>query len=173
MKNKKLFFLFFIPLLCIDFLTKYYIHHFIPKMDTSSLIYPYGGIGVFENIAHGIEFSLVHIANKGAAWGIFSAYSEYLLWARIFIILGLIGYLLYKKVDRKMQFAILLVLAGAIGNIIDFFFYGHVIDMIYFNFWGFSYPIFNFADCLITTGIILLFLFSTKRVKAYGKTATK
>jgi len=156
--KKKLATLFFL-LLLVDIVSKYYVFHYIPKMGFSSLSYPYGGIPVFKGFLKGIDFSIVNIENLGAAWGIFSTYSDYLLWARIFIIIGLIGYLIWGDAQKV---SILLIITGAMGNILDFFFYGHVVDMFYFKFWGFSYPIFNVADCLISIGIIFLFIFSVQ-----------
>ena len=44
------------------------------------------------------------------------------------------------------------ILAGAIGNVLDSYIYGHVIDMFHFVFWGRSYGIFNFADAMIFLG---------------------
>lgn len=132
-------------------------------MSHAPFSYPYGGIGVFKNVFGGIQFSIVHVQNLGAAWGIFSAYSEYLLWIRIIIIGALLVYLLFGVKQRKKQIPIILIITGAIGNILDFAFYGHVIDMLYFKFWGFSYPIFNFADCFITIGIFLLFSLNLRK----------
>lgn len=147
----------------IDVLTKYYTYHFIPAMEHSPFKYPYGGIGVFKNLFGGIQFSIVYVKNLGAAWGIFSAYSEYLLWIRITIIGALFLYLLFGVKQTKQQLPIILIITGAIGNILDFSLYGHVVDMLYFKFWGFSYPIFNFADCFITIGIFLLFFLNLKK----------
>jgi signal peptidase II len=157
---KKRYVVFFIFLLFLDLISKYYVSNFIPKMGLSKLTYPYGGIPVFKNFLNGIDFSIVNVENFGAAWGIFSSYSDYLLCARIFIILGLVIYLFFNKLKRGI---ILLIITGASGNILDFFIYGHVVDMFYFKFWGFSYPIFNVADSLITIGIVCLFSFSVQK----------
>jgi len=159
---KKRLSLMFLLLLLIDIASKYYVFHFIPKMGLSTPVYPYGGIPIFKGVLNGVDFSIVNIENLGAAWGIFSAYSDYLLWARIFIVIGLVGYLFFGKLDRSKKITVLLIMTGAMGNILDFFFYGHVVDMFYFKFWSFSYPIFNVADSLITIGIIFLFIFSNQ-----------
>ena len=50
-----------------------------------------------------------------------------------------------------------LVLSGAIGNLIDRIAYGYVIDFLYFRL--IDFPIFNFADCCVVVGAILMFIF--------------
>ena len=53
-----------------------------------------------------------------------------------------------------------MVAAGALGNVLDIFLYGHVVDMFYFVFWGWSYPVFNLADASIFIGIATLAIVS-------------
>jgi signal peptidase II len=144
-----------IALFMADALLKAFVHHDIPTITASSPIYPYGGIGVFRDW-HGIQFSLVHVINKGAAWGVFSSLQEYLLYARVAIIGGLLTYLLFVKAGAYRKFCLTLIATGALGNVVDYFVYGHVVDMFYFIFWGFSYPVFNIADSAIFIGIMLL-----------------
>jgi signal peptidase II len=48
-----------------------------------------------------------------------------------------------------------LILAGAIGNFVDRIAFGYVRDFIMFDFWK-TFPIFNFADCCIVIGCILV-----------------
>ena len=56
------------------------------------------------------------------------------------------------------------IAAGALGNILDFFLYGHVIDMFYLIFYKYSYPIFNVADSAIFLSVMYL-LFTSKKIK--------
>ena len=150
-----IFFTFAVFFFLADALLKAYIHHEIPPMAVSTPIYPYGGIAVFQGW-HDIDFSIVHVMNKGAAWGVFSSLQEYLLYARIAIIGGLLTYLLFVKASPYRKFCLMLIATGACGNVVDYFIYGHVVDMFYFNFWGYSYPVFNIADSAIFIGIVLL-----------------
>ena len=46
------------------------------------------------------------------------------------------------------------MLAGALGNIVDSLFLGHVVDMIHVVFWGWDYPVFNVADSFIFLGCL-------------------
>lgn len=138
-----------------DALLKAFIHTEIPPIATSSPFFPYGGIGIFRHW-HGIDFSIVHVINRGAAWGVFSSMQDYLLYARIAIIGGLVTYLFFVSASAYRKFCLTLIATGAIGNVADYFIYGHVVDMFYFNFWGYSYPVFNLADSAIFMGIALL-----------------
>lgn len=158
-------------ILTVDILSKSMIHLFLPRMSFNSIWYPYGGIGVFRNL-FGIEFSINHAINKGAAWGIFAEFQEYLLAIRIVCILGLIVYLIFFNKNNAINLPCSMIVAGALGNVIDTFLYGHVIDMFHFVFWGYSYPVFNIADASIFIGIMwLLFTTSGSKVKKRKSTS--
>jgi signal peptidase II len=151
------YFLIVSALLLSDAALKAYIHYWISPLHLSSASYPFGGIAVFRDW-HGIDFSIVHVANKGAAWGVFASFQQYLLYFRILIIGGLLSYLIFVKTSTFRKIGMLLIAAGAIGNVLDTFIYGHVVDMFYFIFWGYSYPVFNIADAAIFCGIALLLI---------------
>ncbi len=138
-----------------DAALKAYVHHQLPLAASCMPLYPFGGIEVFRNW-HGIDFCLVHVMNKGAAWGIFSSVQDYLLYVRVALIGGLIAYLIFAKASRYRKWSLLLVTVGALSNVVDYFVYGHVVDMFYFILWGYSYPVFNIADSIIFLGIVLL-----------------
>ena len=142
-------------LLVLDCSLKYYTHTAITPMNWLHPFYPYGGIGVFENF-YGISFSINHVENAGAAWGYFSQYTNYLIVLRAVIIIALLGYVLLFNKEKNKTFLYLLIITGALGNMLDFFFYGKVIDMFHFTFGKYSYPVFNLADCMICFGIIFL-----------------
>jgi signal peptidase II len=135
-----------------DQISKYLTALYLPL--TSTHTYPYGGIPVFSDFL-GIQFSLNHAVNKGAAWGVFADYASALLIARLFLIAILVFYF-WKQPSVKIP--LILIIAGALGNIVDAFTYGHVVDMFHFVFWGYDYPIFNIADSAICLGIGLYFL---------------
>ncbi len=126
-------------------------------MGTDSLWYPYGGIGVFSDFG-GVQFSLVHVTNKGAAWSAFSGYQSYLVIFRIALIIGMALFITYFNKNKTIVLPFTLILAGALGNILDYFVYGHVVDMLYFNLWGYPYPVFNIADSAVTVGVAWILL---------------
>ena len=142
----------------LDILTKCFTHHYLPPMELSSPFYPYGGIGVFKDFL-GVEFSIAHRTNTGAAWGFFADYPIALLVLRIFLVGGLAFYLFTLNAGHSWRIPLVLVLVGAVGNILDFFLYGHVVDMFHFILWGYDYPVFNIADTAIFVGVAwLIFL---------------
>ena len=51
-----------------------------------------------------------------------------------------------------------LIIAGAVGNLIDRFAYGHVIDFVLFHTANWSFAVFNLADSFITIGAALVIL---------------
>ena len=107
-----------------------------------------------------IDFLLIY--NSGIAFGIFDGYgnlaSNLLLVITIFILIYLIRLLVKEKV-KIAKFALSLITAGALGNIIDRFIDGKVTDFLHLEFGSFSFFIFNLADAFITLGAILIIYF--------------
>jgi signal peptidase II len=115
---------------------------------------------VGEAVAVTPFFNLVLVYNPGAA---FSFLSDQAGWQRtLFITIALaasawIVYLLRKHPhQRPFALALSLVLAGALGNVIDRILFGAVIDFADFHAWGHHWPAFNVADSAITCGAVLL-----------------
>jgi len=144
----------------LDFATKIAVSRGLPLMGSDDLWYPYGGIPVFSNFI-GIEFSLVHAINKGAAWGMFADHQNLLMSVRIILIALVISYAIFINKNRQYDIPFTLLISGALGNILDYFLYGHVVDMFHFVLWGYDYPVFNVADASICIGIIWLIFFSS------------
>ena len=143
--------------LLLDQVSKWFVSTHLPLIESATYQYPYGGIGVFRDF-FGIEFSLNHMTNTGAAWGMLGKYPLPLIFLRIGLISALIVYFLYFNQHFSWQLPLILVIAGAIGNVIDFFVYGHVVDMFHFVLFGYDFPVFNVADSAITIGIVCLFI---------------
>ncbi len=104
--------------------------------------------------------NLVLVYNPGAA---FSFLSDAAGWQRFFFIaIALIAsawivFLLRKYPnERRFSLALTLVLAGAVGNVIDRIFVGAVIDFVDVHAYGYHWPAFNVADSAITCGAVLL-----------------
>lgn len=107
--------------------------------------------------------------NSGAAWGMLSGkrllFVVFTLIAIVFICLFIRNvtnlYLSSNKlIYRLFNIFLVLLMAGAIGNLIDRIWHSYVIDFIYFEL--INFPIFNVADCFVTIsciGIIFLCIF--------------
>lgn len=117
-------------------------------------------IGEYERIAVLPVFNLTHLHNTGAAFSMFSSLPPW-----VFITLGVgvsVGILWWlhrhPNDERLVAVSLCLVLAGALGNVIDRATRGHVIDFLDFHYAGWHYPSFNVADMAITVGAALLIL---------------
>ncbi len=101
--------------------------------------------------------NLQYHENTGAVWGILSGNVLYLSIFTLLILI-LIVYLYLKipqtKRMRALRILSVFILAGAVGNLIDRIFLGHVVDFIYFEF--INFPLFNIADSYLTVSCILL-----------------
>jgi signal peptidase II len=107
-------------------------------------------IPLFKGIFH---LTLVH--NRGAAFGILRNQIVLLVATSVFAIVLIYFNLKRSNKTKKISLykvALGLILAGALGNLIDRLCFGFVIDFLDFRIW----PVFNIADSAITIGAILL-----------------
>lgn len=139
--------------LFMDFVTKLWAYHYFqfPMLPTT--------IGTWK----GIRLAFALVLNHGAAWGWLAKWQVPLLIFRMIVVAALIVYFLCKKLPGLAQAGLLLIIMGALGNILDFFLYGAVVDFISLCFWGYSFPVFNLADCWITCGALLLLLHTARK----------
>jgi signal peptidase II len=97
--------------------------------------------------------------NNGAVWGILSGQIIFLAIFTSIIVCALIYF--YLKLPEEKHYNLLriltmLIIAGAIGNLIDRIRLQYVIDFIYFAL--IDFPIFNIADSYVTVSSILLMI---------------
>lgn len=109
---------------------------------------------------------LVYVKNDGAAFNILSGRIGLLSIISLAFVVGVIWFMVVKKPQNKIfRAAVMLLFAGAVGNVIDRIFRGFVVDFIKTTF--ISFPVFNIADIAITCGagllIIYLLFFDTKK----------
>jgi len=127
-------------------------------------------------------FQIVHVRNTGAAFGIgANAQSQVvpllLNFGAIGVFCIVVVYAFRAAVtDRVLQTGLHLILGGAIGNLIDRFRLGYVVDFldVYVNVGGqpHHWPAFNVADSAICIGIGLLFLDMRRKPDAESLTST-
>ncbi len=120
-------------------------------------------LALHEPIPLASFLNLALVFNKGAAFGFLSTASG---WQNLFFIgIALVAtvvilYLLRRMgtKDRFLAVALMLILGGAIGNLIDRLMYGHVVDFIDVYYGSWHWPAFNVADSAITVGAIMIAL---------------
>ena len=96
--------------------------------------------------------------NTGAAWSILSNAT----WLLSIFSTAATVFLIYLLLVRKpksviLKAAMILIIAGGIGNLYDRIVYGAVID--FFKFLFINFPVFNVADCCITAGAALAIIY--------------
>jgi len=104
--------------------------------------------------------NLLLVYNPGAAFSFLSDAAGWQRW--FFVSIALIAsawivYLLREYPNQRLfALALSLVLAGAVGNVIDRILFGAVVDFLDFHAYGWHWPAFNVADSAITCGALLL-----------------
>jgi signal peptidase II len=107
-------------------------------------------------------FNLVHIRNRGAAFGLLSNFSPEFAWIFFILtttlVLGVVAYLWWRLPEDQTLAAwgYSLIFTGAVGNLIDRVRLGEVIDFIDLYLGRFHWPAFNVADSLVCVGAGLL-----------------
>lgn len=116
-----------------------------------------GSIPIIDGIFH-----LTYVENRGAAFGMFQNNQIiFVVVASIATVVGL--YWLHKnkeKINIIGKASIIMIVSGAIGNLIDRLRLGFVVD--YFDFRIIWQYVFNFADILVVCGTILLCFYILK-----------
>lgn len=105
---------------------------------------------------HTLTPSFLHVSfvqNTGAAFGLFKGQQ----WFFIVLSIAVIGWIVWAVArdrlgDRLLLWACALIVAGALGNLIDRLRFGHVVDFIGVGIW----PVFNVADSAISIGVALI-----------------
>ncbi len=145
---------------------------FLVSLDQLSkfLVISYLNLGESIRVLPFLDFTLVY--NLGIAFSMFNQGGNYSRWILVFLVLILVIYLLIlllrTPINRHWEFlALLLIVSGGIGNLVDRVFLGYVIDFIHLNYMSYSFYVFNIADSLITLGVIyyLSYFFFIEKVK--------
>ena len=125
--------------LVADQLMKFYVTTHLEVFESAPLI-----PGVIE---------LLHIHNTGGGFSILEGHTWLLMVVTALLMAG-IAFLLVKKTfpHPLAMWTLTLILGGGLGNLIDRFRLGYVVDM--FNLLFVSYPVFNIADVLVVAGTI-------------------
>lgn len=127
---------------------------------------------LFDSIELLPVFNLTYVRNYGAAFSFLSDAGGWQRWFFTLIAVAISVVLAVwlarnNKAQCKLNLALSLVLAGAVGNLIDRSIYGYVIDFLHVYYQDWHYPAFNIADSVICIGAALLIWdsFSNNEVK--------
>ncbi|MBU1912741.1 MAG: signal peptidase II [Candidatus Omnitrophica bacterium] len=116
-------------------------------------------IPIIKNVLH-----ITFVKNTGAAFGLFKNNTYFFIAVSVIAVI-LIGVVLVKAARRGnfsekflFYYSLILIMAGAFGNLIDRIRLRYVIDFIDVRIW----PVFNIADSSITIGTALLIISFTR-----------
>lgn len=145
-------------------------------LDQLTKLYFDGSLRYGQRIAVLPFFDFTLLYNPGAAFSFLAQADGWQRW--FFTVLGLcasafIVVMMHKsRSNKRLMFALTLILGGALGNVIDRIAYGHVVDFLLFYWKDWYYPAFNIADTCITLGAILLILDELLRLRGQHARST-
>ena len=114
--------------------------------------------------------NLYLIWNKGIAFGLLS-FNENMIYNIITVLILIIIFTILIMIIKSkgfVKYSLVIVLAGALGNVFDRIYYSAVPDFIDFHIHEFHWFIFNIADIFVTIGVFCLIyveLFINKEIK--------
>ncbi|BBA79474.1 lipoprotein signal peptidase [cyanobacterium endosymbiont of Rhopalodia gibberula] len=142
MKKNSFFWLVSLAGLIIDQMTKYWVTQWFTNLGQT--IHIWSGV-----------FHLTYVINTGAAFSFFTGGAKWLRWLSLGVSLGLMGLAWWgNKMRLTEQLGYGFILAGALGNGMDRFLFGYVVDFLDVRL--IQFPVFNLADVFINFGIIFL-----------------
>ena len=105
-------------------------------------------------------FNLVPVWNRGISFGLLGG-AESSRWILVALALAIVVFLivwLARSSQGIVRTALILVIGGALSNVIDRMVYGAVVDFIDIHAFGWHWPAFNIADAAIVVGAAILIL---------------
>lgn len=116
-------------------------------------IKPVGSVEVIKNI---LRFS--YVENRGAAFGMLRDARWVFITVTVISVAAIVWWMVFRRPEsRLLRVSLLLILSGALGNLIDRIMLGYVTDMIDVAF--IDFPVFNFADCCVVVGAVLFAIY--------------
>ncbi len=114
-------------------------------------------------------FNFILVRNTGVSFSIFSNLPSQLplILFTIFIIIWLF-YWFIKEEDSANKWAIIFIISGAVGNVIDRIRFSGVIDFIDWHYASYHWPTFNVADIWISFGALIyvvFYFYKKKKIK--------
>ncbi len=132
-------------LIAADYITKLWAERVLTKISSIPLI---------ENVFH-----LTYVENRGIAFGMFSGGRVVFIAVSIIVMAVLLIIVFKTPKDTRtvwLKGGTSLVIAGAIGNLIERLVKGYVVD--FFDFRLINFPVFNVADIAVCVGVVMLLI---------------
>lgn len=132
----------------------------LTKLAAVKYIMPAGSIKLIDDF-----FSLTYVENRGAAFGSMQGGRYFFIIFTIIIVVLIAVYYMRNKKREKNTFlscSVVLICAGATGNLIDRIIRGYVVDFFDFYIFGYNFPVFNVADICVIAGVALLMIYIFK-----------
>ena len=124
----------------------------LSKLLAVKLLAPMGSVPLWEGVLH-----LTYVENRGAAFGMLAEHRWVFMSISTIAIIAIAIYLYSGRNTSKLYTsALMLIVSGGIGNMIDRIALGYVVDFIDFALIDFA--VFNIADSLVCIGAGLLVL---------------
>lgn len=141
--------IFIVILVLLDQVSKIFMQNFLE----------YGNsVAIIDGVFH-----LTYVENRGAAFGLFENMQVFFIVIAIVVTIAGLVYIHKVKTSKLANISICLIIAGAIGNLIDRVKMGYVIDFFDFRFiWNY---VFNIADIFVVVGTLLLCIYLIKSGK--------
>ncbi len=132
-------------------------------IDQLSKYWTVQSLGLYESYKVLSFFHFTYVQNYGAAFsflGNAGGWQKYLFTSIALVVSIYLVYLLHsnKSEKRWQNIAFALILAGALGNVIDRIIFGYVVDFLDFNLGFYRWPTFNVADTSICIGAVMIIL---------------
>lgn len=130
-------------LLGVDQLAKYW---------AANVLRAQGDVMIWPNVFH-----FTYVENRGAAFGMLQNKQWFFVIMTVIVLAFIIWYwksIPCNKWGSWMKFALILIISGALGNLIDRVVRGYVVDFLYFVL--IDFPVFNIADICVVIGVGIL-----------------
>ena len=115
----------------------------------------YESVPIIQNFFH-----FTYITNDGMAFGINFPFGYFIFTTVSILLTAFLFWYLWSVRNHSIiiRLGIGLIIAGAIGNLIDRIFLGEVIDFLDFMIGDFHWYVFNLADSYVTVGMGLVLI---------------
>ncbi|MBX9456774.1 MAG: signal peptidase II [Rhizobium sp.] len=134
---------FILAAVLLDQLIKYLVEAYLP-LEQAVPVIPY--LALYRTWNEGVAFSFLSGMNSWAIVGMRFVIIAFIVWW-------------WRSSEHPSAFSHLgfaMVISGALGNIVDHFVYGHVVDYVLFHTGTWSFAVFNLADSFITLGAVTI-----------------